>query len=339
MAKNLRTERRQRLFSRLEAALLGSLEPIHLRITILFINAVIVIGIIILAFWPQGATFTTDAFTETLTLTVDPGVPLSNWPELPVSSVFKFGKTLADTSVDASCLRPILSLGSRRSATRLVVSAVGKGAIALDIQSTDPKHPTDLDGQSLGTITCRDGRKIAAPERVAVLWRQADLTQPFHGHLVLGAVPGSSSRLLREGTLNVTAKSWPLPTGATGVDHKLLLGDEVRVFSSGFPSSVEATSHGLFRAEAGVLRVIARAQGHTARVAHLGQDRAGVEAIGPNRWERIMAQPYIAIVLAILALTANMAGVIEAMLVDRKWRRDHPTPDVPSRYFVHRRGT
>jgi len=319
--------------------LIRSFELVHLRIGMLVAYVVAALVVLAIAFWPQQGAFTVNALTEQLTLEVDPGVSLADWRDLSVTSAVTPIADLAASRTGRRCANPTLSLDDKRQAlTRFVIAAAGSNNVAADIQSGSPNLPGASDARSLGVVKCADGRRLTAPSRVTVLWRAGGLTQAFTGRLEIGGQAGTSLKLLREGVLTVSAKSWPAANGAIDVERKLLLGDDVRVYSAAAEDRGESTSFGLFRPDAGALRVVSRAIGDHASVARLGEETAGKEAVGPNLWARFMAQPEAAVLLAILAVLVNAAAVFDAILVERKWARDRSLPDAPTRFFGRRWG-
>ena len=208
------------------------------------------------------------------------------------------------------CTGPVLhfdgdpSLGVNQSdgPLNLVVNAVSAELFAVKVSAAA--------GRTIGaTVTCADASEHAAPREVRFSVPRSSFagsTFQFQGAVTLGggALVGTRNdlRILREGTIRVTARSFPLGSGVASDSVTLLPADTVRFFSSARGGLAEGTLIARYEPQEVAFRIVAHTPARQAEVYRVGSGRSDTMSVAPTLWARVQAQREWAILLVILAI-------------------------------------
>jgi hypothetical protein len=177
-------------------------------------------------------------------------------------------------------------------------------------------------------VTCESGARHAAPGEAAFQVSKeafAGTTFRLQGAVTLGGESASGSgarfRMVRAGTLRMTARSVPLGTGRVTESETLMAADTVRFFDSsaggGLPS---ATLLIRYDGEARAFSVVSHVVARQAEVFRPGAGRSEVLSVAPGLWARIQAQREWVIILVIAGLLLKLLDACRAQYAYEKER-------------------
>lgn len=286
---------------------LATRSQLHLFWAVVAVDSLLIT--ILLLFWliPQQARFAIVATTEAISIRVPGGQPAPRWGTLPLYVPPPPPGVAPDPGTEG-CVPPSLELAE--IFPRPVDMALMRREGALEV--TFNGH-----GQSLGRLRCPGRGDVSAPSFAVVRFPVDASPSPtlrFSGELEIGRevkAGGRSALLLQEGVLTVEAESRPFRSGKVSSETKLNLGDSVRFFAGA--GDRPAISHGIVRAQDGVLRIVAHATAEEATVLRPGQETSLPVSIAPTFLARVQAQAEWAILLIIGTLVLNMLSALASL--------------------------
>jgi hypothetical protein len=273
------------------------LTPKRVFTTTIVVDLALIAAALIIFLSPREATFTVDARTEAVAITIVGGERPPYWLLL--------GELKQESS--PTC-----------SNARLEAPSLLAGDLVVNLESlADDFMAGDIVGLAAAgfSLMCADGAEIPINEPVNMSWKSAEraITLPFTGSLVIGRLPSDSvldSRLLLAGNVSVETSSRPITSGFVRSETSLSKGDEVRILAS--PRGIgEAISAGVVRSSSDGLEVTARARADHVEIIRLGLNRGATVSVAPSGWDKLRAQSEWAILIFCGAVLLNLLAAAQ----------------------------
>jgi hypothetical protein len=278
-------------------------KPLFFASLLLHIILLVVCALIL---FPRDALFSAEVLTEQFELTIPELGPLPAWGPQPLREF---------TPPDGgTCNKAMLQFNGElnmhgNNALHLIVSAGTATKLFAKLTEQTTKHLP-------ASVVCDSGMRYAAPKEVVIELTPDTFdgkSYALRGQVTLGSTSvGSPSTIhsLREGTLTVTAKSFPFGSGRVSESQTLMFGDSIRFFTSDRQSMPTAALLVRHDPEEDAFRVVAHVVARAADVYRPGRIRSDTISISPSTWARLQAQPLWATLGVMLTVVLSMLGTM-----------------------------